>query len=132
MRLVRPERQRLSDDRFGGNRPKIASIETVGDCRIHEKYFVCANVAAALPDWQLAAQAITFARLTNCDAVDDNFAVNATDPLPWKCCDSFEEGYAARQISALRKEAGNCFGRIDSDTITDLQMINRCDHIEAE
>ena len=64
-----------------GDGSEVASIETVGDGRVHEKYFVCANVAAALPDWQLATQAITFTRLANSNTIDDDFAADATDAL---------------------------------------------------
>ena len=83
--LMDPERDRATDNRGGGERAEIASVERVGGPRVHQENFVLADDAAALPDRKRAAPPVTLSGVAHFDCADSDAAADAADRLSGKC-----------------------------------------------
>src|ERR1700678_4321904 len=110
-RLMDPERDRAADDRGGGERAEITSLERVGGLRVHQEDVAVCDDAAALPDRERAAAAIALAGIAHFDRVDSDAAADATDRLSGDCRHVFQQRHATRKIAAVGKETGKGFGR---------------------
>jgi hypothetical protein len=80
---------------------EIATVETVGMAGIQEEEFGLSDDVAALPNGQVAAEAIAWLRLRHGGVVDSDSGAIAADTLSGKRRDVLEEGYAFGQITAL-------------------------------
>src|ERR1700733_589532 len=130
--LMDPETDRATDDRGGGQRTEIASVERVGGLRVHEEGVALCDNAAALPDRERAAAAIALARLAHFDCADSDAAADAADRLSGKRRYMLQQRHAARQITAIGKEPGKEFGRPDDDQVAGVSIGDRVDGVETD
>src|SRR5579872_6953395 len=89
--LIDPERDRTTDDRGGGQRAEISSIERVGGLWVHQEDVGCCDDAAALPDRERAGAAIALSGLAYFVCVDSDAAADATDRLSGDCRHVFQQ-----------------------------------------
>src|SRR5271169_5564018 len=99
--LIYPERDRATDDRGGGQRPEIASVERVGGLRVHQEDVALCDDAAALPDRKRPVAAVALAGLAQFNRVDSDAAADAADRLSGKRRHVFQQRHPARQIAAV-------------------------------
>jgi predicted acylesterase/phospholipase RssA len=105
--LIDPERDRATDDRGGGQRTEIASVERVGGPRVHQEDVALSDGAAALPDRKRAAAAIALAGIAHFDCVDSDAAADTTDRLSGDRRHVFQQRHSARQIAAIGTMTSN-------------------------
>lgn len=130
--LIGPERDRSADDGNCGDGSEIPAVEAVADFPIHEEKLVVADDAAALPDGQIAAEAVTLQRLAHVDPVHRDRAAGAANPLSRQAQDALQQRDAARDIAALDHEGGQRFGRHDGDQLGHVERVGRLYRVEAD
>jgi hypothetical protein len=130
--LIGPERDRSTDDGSCGGESEVAAVEAVADVPIHEEKLAVADHSAALPDGQIAAEAVALQRLAHLDPVHRDRGSQAANPLSRQADDALQQRDAARDIAALGHEGGERFGRYDGDQLGHLDSLGRLDGIEAD
>ena len=80
---------------------------------------------AALPDRQIAATSVVFARHAHGDAVDRDEKVFPADPLTGKRQNPLHQRHAARDVAAILKKTRDRLGRCDHCKIGDLDSVRQ-------
>ena len=104
---------------------EIATVETVGMAWIQEEEFRLGDEVAALPNGQVASEAVARLGLRQGDVVDSDSGAIAADTLSGKRSDVLEERYALGQIAALGEIGRKRFRRIDDDQIAYGKIVVR-------
>lgn len=130
--LVGPQRDRRADDRRGGDRTEIPSVEAGLDGPVHEEELVCRNAPAALPDRHRSTDGIAPKRLSHRDAVDSDGSAGAADGLARKPDDALQKWDVRRQIPAPCHETFESFGRIDGDEVRHVEPFDGLHLIEPD
>jgi hypothetical protein len=99
--FIGEDRDGASDHGVGRECAEIATVETVGMAWIQEEEFRLGDDVAALPNGQVASEAVERLGLRQGDVVDSDSDVVTADTLSGKRGDMLEERHAFRQIAAL-------------------------------
>ena len=99
--FIGEDRDGASDHGVRREHAEIATVETVGMAGIQEEEFCLGDDMAALPNRQIASEAVGRLGLRQGDVVDRDDGAVTTNALARKRSDVLEERYALGQIAAL-------------------------------